>query len=289
VARDIKLAHSVFALPFAVLSAFLARDEQAGLWRFVAQLGLVVVCMVAARTFAMVVNRLADRAFDAANPRTSRRAFASGTLSQRDGSLALLLSGVAFVAGAGGFWMFFGNWWPPLLALPVLGWVALYSYTKRFTWLCHVFLGGALAASPVAAALAIDPSALIDVPAVWWFAAMVAFWVAGFDVIYALQDVEFDQRIGLHSVPARFGVAGAVWISRGLHVLAAACLVMAGQADPRFGSIMLVATALIAALLVIEHVILAQRGKDGLEMAFFTINGIVSCVLGVLASVDLVL
>lgn len=287
VLRDIKLAHSVFALPFAVLSAFLARDAEDPSSKFAMQLGLVVWCMIAARTFAMVVNRVADIRWDAANPRTARRAFAVGVLSKRDGVVALLICGALFVAGAAGFGVLFSNWWPAMLAMPVLGWVALYSFTKRFTILCHLFLGGALAASPIAAALAVRPESLVEIAAVWWFAGMVAFWVAGFDVIYALQDLDFDRSAKLHSVPARFGVSGAAWISRGLHALAFACLVMAWQADDRLELLTAAAVALIGVLLIAEHVVLHRRGKAGLEMAFFTINGIVSCVLGVLGSIDL--
>lgn len=288
-AGDIKLAHSVFALPFAVLGAFLARPTDSSWARFAGQLALVVLCMVAARTWAMMVNRLADRDIDAANPRTARRAVASGRLGVRDARLITLGAAAVFMVACAGFWVAFDNAWPLLLGLPVLGWIALYSYTKRFTWLCHVFLGGALAASPLAAAIAVEPSAVMHArsPAVFALAGMVVLWVAGFDVIYALQDVAFDRQRGLFSIPSRLGVGPAIWISRGLHAGAFALLVLACRMDPRLGWLFGAAVAAVAGLLVIEHVILARRSEAGLDMAFFTVNGVVSCVVGAAGVADL--
>ncbi|MCC6320764.1 MAG: 4-hydroxybenzoate octaprenyltransferase [Phycisphaerales bacterium] len=312
-ARDIKLAHSVFALPFALLAAFMARPtggggellefspfsvtpqrinewagfNPAGAWtRFAGQLALVLVCMVAARTWAMMVNRLADRTIDAANPRTIRRAVASGVLPVRDARLITAGAAALFIAACGLFAAFYGNIWPLALSGPVLGWIALYSYTKRFTWMCHLFLGGALAVSPIAAAIAIDPEALVRVPALYLLAGFVLLWVAGFDVIYALQDLEFDRGAGLHSIPQRLGSGGAIVVSRLLHAAAAALLLSAWRAEPRFGAIFGAACVLAAGLLVAEHVILARRGKAGLDMAFFTVNGVVSCVIGAAGIVD---
>ncbi|USN99705.1 MAG: 4-hydroxybenzoate octaprenyltransferase [Phycisphaeraceae bacterium] len=299
-AGDIKLAHSVFALPFAVLAAFLAGpgSTQAGVsadqatassWpRFAGQLLLIVVCMVLARTWAMLVNRVADRRLDADNPRTARRAFASGRLSVRDGLAMLALCAVGFAAACSLFGVLFGNWWPAWGAFPVLAWIALYSFTKRFTALCHLFLGSALATSPVAAAAAIDPASLAS-PTIWLLAVMVLLWVAGFDVIYALQDLDHDRSAGLHSVPARLGPGGAIWTSRALHLVSFAALVGAWQSQPGLGALFLVGVALTGALLVTEHVVLARRGKAGLDMAFFTLNGVISVVLGLTGVVDSVL
>ncbi|MCB9841477.1 MAG: 4-hydroxybenzoate octaprenyltransferase [Phycisphaeraceae bacterium] len=289
-ARDIKLAHSVFALPFAVLAAFLARDPAAGWDRFAGQLGLVVVCMVAARTWAMLFNRLVDRGFDAANPRTAGRAVASGALGVGRAWGLAAGSAALFVACAGLFGVLFANWWPVVLSVPVLAWIAFYSLTKRFTLLCHVFLGGALAASPLAAAVAIEAGSLVGVgsAALWWLGAMVLLWVAGFDVVYALQDIEFDRSAGLRSVPARLGWRGAAWAARGLHVFAAAALVMAWVSEPRFGLVFGAAVVVVLGVLALEHVVLARRGERGLEMAFFTLNGVVSCVLGAAGVVDVV-
>lgn len=299
IARDIKLSHSVFALPFAVLGAFLSRREDQGPVFFAGLLGLVACCMVFARTWAMLVNRLADARIDAGNPRTAGRLFASGRMSTRRGWTWAAGSAAAFAGCAAGFgWS--GNWWPLVLAAPVLGWIALYSWTKRFTWACHLVLGSALAASPVAAAIAVSPGSVGLAPifaggsagemhaAVWWLAGMVLCWVAGFDVIYALQDVEFDRGKGLFSIPARLGVERAIVLSRGLHAGAWACLAMAWRSEGRFGAVFGAAVVLAGGLLVMEHVVLARRGKAGLDMAFFTINGVVSLVVGALGCVDLV-
>ncbi len=290
-AADIKLAHSVFALPFAVLGAFLAAAGAGGevAWpRFAGQLALVVVCMVFARTWAMLINRLADREFDAKNPRTSRRALASGRLSGRRGWSLAIGSALLFCAGAVAFLPLFGNPWPAYLCVPVLIWIAFYSYTKRFTALCHIFLGGALAASPLAAAIAVRPEALAEVWAVWWIAAFVLCWVAGFDVIYALQDEDFDRGEGLSSIPAALGTRGAIWASRVLHAAAAVALVGAARSDPRLGWAFGAAAALAVGLLVFEHAVVARRGKAGIPMAFFTVNGFLSVLLGLAGCVDVV-
>ncbi len=295
-AGDIKIAHSVFAMPFAVLGAFLAWGRFSTAPGAVAettahiagQLALVVACMVLARTWAMLVNRLADARFDAANPRTAKRAVASGRLGTRAGWLIALACAAAFVLITAGFWVWFANPWPIVLAVPVLGWLALYSYAKRFTWLCHVLLGTALAISPLAAALAVRPAALREVLALYALAGMVVLWVAGFDVIYALQDTAFDRARGLFSIPSRLGVGPAMWLSRAMHAGTWGCLLAAWQLDPRFGPVFGVALVLVAGLLIFEHLHLARRGEAGLEMAFFTINGIVSCVVGGLGVVDVV-
>jgi 4-hydroxybenzoate polyprenyltransferase len=237
----------------------------------------------------MLFNRLADRHLDAANPRTVRRAFASGSLSARQGWVFAVGSAALFTLSASGFWLFFGNPWPPILAIPVLLWIAFYSLTKRFTALCHILLGGALAASPLAAALAVDPFSLASVPAIWWIACMVLVWVAGFDIIYALQDVDFDRSAGLASIPARLGPSGALWVSRALHAGALAFLILAWRADSRLAWLFAGGIAAVALLLIVEHAVLVVRGRAGLNMAFFTINGIVSCILGGAGILDLVL
>ncbi|MGD9693139.1 MAG: 4-hydroxybenzoate octaprenyltransferase [Phycisphaerales bacterium] len=295
--RDIKLAHSVFALPFAVLGAFLAapmfRGEGAtagGGWgRFAGQLGLVVVCMVFARTWAMLVNRIADRAFDAANPRTAGRALASGRLGRSDAVRIAVIAGLAFVVCCGLFWMAFDNPWPLMLALPTLVWIAFYSFTKRFTWASHLFLGGALAASPVAAAIAVDPTYLWHGTPLWCLASMVLCWVAGFDVLYSLQDEAFDRGVGLRSVPARWGGRSARWMSRGLHALAFGALVLVWVSDPRLGTIFGVAGLGVGALLVWEHVHLSRRGIAGLPVSFGLINGVVALAVGSAGCFDVML
>ncbi len=148
-------------------------------------------------------------------------------------------------------------------------------------------MGSALAISPLAAAIAVDPAALARVPALYALLAMVTLWVGGFDIIYALQDLDFDRAAGLHSVPARWGAARAVWISRAMHAAAAGGLVLAIALDPRLRAFFPVGVGIAAALLLTEHVVLARRGLAGLPMVFFTINGVVSCVLGVAGVIDL--
>ncbi len=291
---DIKLAHSVFAMPFAILGAFLVAPHlgdapEHGIdWsRFGGMLVLIVVCMVFARNWAMLVNRVADAKIDAANPRTARRAFASGALSKRDGYLLLGFNAIAFLIACSVFGFLFGNWWPSILGIPVLIWIGFYSFTKRFTWLCHLFLGGALAASPIAAAVAVGPEHIASAPAIFPIAAMVLCWVGGFDIIYALQDLDYDQEVGLSSIPSRFGWKRAAWLSRGLHVLAVGALIVALNLEPRFGVLFGTAIGLVGVILVYEHAILARRGKAGIPMAFFTLNGIVSVVLGLAGVIDL--
>jgi len=297
-AGDIKLSHSIFAMPFALLASFLARPAHMP-WRdFGFALVLVILCMFVARSWAMLINRLADRLLDARNPRTSRRAFASGRLSAAFGAALALSLGAAFLGLASAFWFAFANPWPAILAIPVLAWIGLYSFTKRFTWACHLFLGTSLAASPLAAASAINPQVLglaggqsLDFPsgaraALWFLAAMVTLWVAGFDIIYSLQDVDEDRRERLYSIPSRLGVRGAIWISRALHASALICLVLAWRIEPRLGLLFGLGVALVGVLLTVEHVILAKRGKQGLEAAFFTMNGLVSLVVGGLGIAD---
>lgn len=284
-ASDIKIAHSIFALPFAIYAAFLARPPETSWSRFAAQLGLVVVCMVFARTWAMLVNRLVDRRIDAVNRRTSGRVFASGKVSTYRGWLFALGAAALFV-GCAALFRFFGNNWPLILAVPVLAWIAFYSLTKRFTWLCHLFLGGALAVSPLASALAVEPSSLASVHSLYWISAFVLLWVAGFDIIYALQDMDFDREHKLWSIPAKLGEHGALWTSRALHAMAVLALLAALSTDERLGVVFASGIAIVAVLLVFEHVVASRRGRAGLNMAFFTVNGVVSCLLGAAGVVD---
>lgn len=288
-ARDIKLAHSVFALPFAILGGALAADFSAPPSRLALQLVLIVLCMVTARTWAMLVNRLADARLDADNPRTKRRAVASGELPARTALIYALTSAALFCVFASLFWALLANPWPAFLCIPVLAFIALYSFTKRFTALCHLFLGAALALSPVASVVAIDPSYLSE-PTIWLIAGFVLLWVAGFDTIYALQDLDYDRKTGLHSVPAALGWRGAIWISRLCHLGAFAAIASAWHLEPRLAHLFLfLGLCPLAGLLVLEHAILAERGKAGLQMAFFTLNGIASVALGLAGLLDLAL
>jgi len=296
IASDIKIAHSVFALPFALLASFMAApgiaatETTTSAWsRFAGQLVLIVLAMVFARTCAMLANRLIDRRIDANNPRTSSRALPSGRLSVGHAVTGWLLSAAVFMAVCTAFLVFYDNPWPIALGLPVLLWISAYALLKRFTWLCHLYLGSSLAISPLAAALAIDPTALTTQPALWLLAGMVLCWVAGFDVIYALQDVEIDRRDRLHSIPQRFGFGGALHIARALHLLSAACLVTASIIDPRFGIWFAGGAGIVIALLVYEHATVAKWGTTRIALVFFTLNGLISCVLGGLGIVDVLM
>ncbi|MHC4811199.1 MAG: 4-hydroxybenzoate octaprenyltransferase [Planctomycetota bacterium] len=290
VAADIKLAHSVFALPFALLAAVMAAapgglDSIDGR-RFTIQCILVLVAMVTARTAAMLANRILDHRLDAANPRTAGRAIPSGRLSVRAAVTWAIGSAAAFVATTAGFGLLLENWWPLMLSVPVLAWITAYGLFKRFTSLCHLWLGTSLALSPPAAALAVDPAAVLSQPAIWLIATMVLGWVAGFDIIYALQDEAVDRRDGLHSMPSRLGRRRAMLVSRGLHAAAIAALVTAARIDSRFAAPFAVGVGIVAVLLVVEHATVHRWGTSRISLTFFTLNGVISCLLGLLGIID---
>ena len=290
IAEDIKLAHSVFALPFALLAATMAAyhagDGRIEWAAFALPLVLVVVAMVFARTAAMLANRILDHRIDAENPRTQRRAIPSGRLEIRTAVTAFTIACLGFLAVCVLFGILRGNWWPSILGVPVLGWITAYGLFKRFTWFCHLWLGASLALSPVAAAIAVDPSSLVGA-SIWLLAAMVLFWVAGFDVIYALQDIDVDRRDGLNSIPARFGVDGALWISRLLHLISCVCLVGVSIWTPGLGRFFAVAVVLVVLLLVVEHLTVRRWGTTRMALTFVTINGLVSILVGFAGMLDL--
>ncbi len=286
VAGDIKLSHTVFAMPFALLATFLAAGSTQRLPGF-SEFGLIVLCMFLARTVAMTVNRLADAGLDSSNPRTAGRALPSGQLDKRFVIVTTVFCAAAFIAAAGGFWFVRGNPWPVILSPVVLAYLAGYSYSKRFTWLCHVYLGTALALSPIAAVIAIEPEYL-GVMEPWLLAGMVACWVGGFDVIYALQDVEHDRSLGLYSMPAKLGVGKALWVSRALHTVAAGCLLMLWRTSPQFSGGFLAAAVLAIVLLVIEHALVWRSKRHHINVAFLTINGVVSLLLGAVGIAEVV-
>jgi 4-hydroxybenzoate polyprenyltransferase len=258
----IKVAHSVFALPFALASLLVASHGRPG----VRLLALVVAAMVLARAAAMAFNRLVDARFDAKNPRTSGRALPAGRLSRAFASGFVVVCAALFVTVSALI-----N--PICLALsPVALAVVLgYSYAKRFTSLCHVWLGVALAISPLAAWIAV--TGVVD--ATTWIPGLLAFavlfWVAGFDLIYACQDVEFDRREGLFSIPAHLGPARALALARAFHVLTVAGLAGAG-ALARRGWPWWCAVAIAAGLLLWQHRIADPAQPRRLEIAFFRLN-----------------
>jgi len=281
IARDIKLSHTVFALPFALLATFLAAGGLPG-WP---QLALIVVAMVFARTYAMLCNRYVDRHIDKLNPRTADRALPAGRLTPKQVLTVIIACALGLTAAAAGFGFVDGNWWPLIFAPLVLTWLAAYGLIKRYSLLCHFFLGLALAMSPLAAGLAINPAYLAE-PPLWLLAGFVALWVAGFDIIYALQDIEHDQRDGLHSIPAKLGTTGALITSKITHLLALACLMMTHRTEPQLHRFFFAGMALVAVALIFEHHA-ATRGK--FNMAFFTANGVIALTLGALGITDTLL
>lgn len=283
-AGDIKISHTVFALPFALLSTFLAASGTPTGLPSAGQVTLILVCMVAARTLAMAANRLLDAGLDKLNPRTARRAIPSGTLSPVFYFAVGLACTAAFMVACYGFYVLDGNWLPSLLGLPVLLFLCSYPFLKRFTGLCHFYLGAALALAPVCAWVAIRGT--IDAPP-FWMAGAVLCWTAGFDIIYACQDYESDVACGVFSVPSKLGIARALWVSRLTHVVAVVMLVLLGlSARPQLGTLYFTGVALVVTLLIVEHLLVRADDLSKVGLAFFTINGIISVVLGTLGIMD---
>jgi 4-hydroxybenzoate polyprenyltransferase len=278
--RMVRFSHSLFALPFAVSAVALvsprARLEP---WRLL----LVALAVVAARTAAMSMNRIADVRFDARNPRTARRELVTGEVSPRAAWALLAGSAAAFVLAAALIGPLTG-----LLSVPVLAVLLGYSYAKRFTWACHLWLGVAQALAPIGVAIALTGTA----PAASIVLGLgVGAWIAGFDVFYALQDMDFDRAEGLRSIPARFGVRGSLLWARGLHLLAALAVAGAGLLGGR-GPGWAAGSALLAAVLLGEHLYVAPGGelrRDRIGKAFFDFNAFASVAFALCALLDLIL
>ena len=272
----IKWEHSVFALPFALCGAMLA----AGGFPTAHQLAWIIIAMVAARSAAMAFNRLADATIDAANPRTSARALPAGQLTPAFVATFVVISSVVFMVAAAELNRL-ALWLSPF-ALAVL---LLYSYTKRFTRWSHLVLGFALGIAPSAAWIAVRGS--LD-PRILLLTAAVTFWVAGFDVLYACQDFDFDRASGLHSIPRYLGISRALWVARAFHVimllLLAALLVAFGM-----GKLAIAGVAVVAVLLAYEHSLISAGDLRKLNAAFFTMNGVISVVFFVFVAGDLLL
>ena len=259
----VKFEHTIFALPFAYIGAFLAVDGVPG----GADLFWITVAMVGARSLAMALNRLIDAGIDARNPRTAGRELPSGALRPwhvalfSAASLAVFLIAVYQLAPI-------VRWlWP----IPVVGFV-IYPYLKRATWLSHFWLGAVDGLAPVGAWAAITNDLPLEA---WLLGAAVAVWVAGFDVLYALFDLEHDRAHGLHSLPARFGVPAAFAVARSCHIATVAFLASAGFALDA-GLFYWLGVVAVAALLVYEHSLVSPRDTSRLDAAFFTMNGVIS-------------
>ncbi|MBO0911177.1 MAG: UbiA family prenyltransferase [Acidobacteria bacterium] len=270
----IKWEHSVFALPFALCGAMLAArgvpPARELLW--------IVVAMVAARSAAMSFNRLADRAIDRANPRTRTRALAAGILAESFVRNFVLISSAIFFFAA---WQL--NRLAFLLSPAALAILLVYSYTKRWTRWSHLVLGFSLGMAPAAAWIAVRGS--LD-PRILLLTAAVTFWVAGFDVLYACQDADFDRQAGLHSLPRCLGIGNALWIARAFH-LAMFFLLAASVWVFRLGILSVSGVIAVFALLLYEHSLVSKDDLNRLNAAFFTMNGVISVVFFVFVALDL--
>lgn len=280
----IRFSHTVFALPFALLAAALAWHAE-GAFRWPDLLG-IVLCLVFARAAAMAFNRLVDRRFDAANPRTAGRHLPAGSLSLATVVAFTLLTSAGFVLST----LVFlhrepANPWPLYLAAPVLAFLLSYSLTKRFTSSAHFWLGAALMLAPVAAWVAVR--GVTDMAAPLLLGGAVLFWVSGFDILYACQDADFDRAAGLHSVPARFGVRRSLRIAAGCHAVAFALLMLLGLASPPLGWVYAVGLAAVGVLLVVEHRLVSPTDLTRVNAAFFQVNAVISVGLLVTVLVQL--
>ncbi len=284
----IRFSHTLFALPFALLAAAMAwsanlQAEPPVAFRWQDLLG-ILVCMAMARSAAMAFNRLADRKIDAQNPRTKMRHLPAGTLSTASVVVFTIACSLGFVAGTLLFLP--ANPIPLYASLPVLFFLFGYSYAKRFTIFSHFWLGAALMAAPVAAWVAIRAE-LAWAPLL--LGTAVLLWVAGFDMIYACQDFEFDQRMRLRSVPARFGVAKALRMAAVCHFLMVGLLLLIPLVYDGFGTIYLSGVGLIGILLVYEHWLVRPDDLSRVNQAFFHVNAVVSIGLLVVGVMDLFL
>ncbi|HZV05163.1 MAG TPA: UbiA-like polyprenyltransferase [Gemmataceae bacterium] len=282
----IRFSHTLFALPFALTSAVLA-------WKLsgfhTLQLAGILLCMVFARSAAMAFNRLADRRFDALNPRTTARHLPAGRLSAGAVWLFTLLCAAGFIASTTIF-LYFDNPYPLYLSIPVLLFLCAYSYTKRFTSLSHVWLGASLGLSPLAAWIAIRGIiSMTDLAAPLVLGGAVLCWVAGFDIFYACQDVDFDRKARLHSIPATLGVRASLRVAALCHLFMLLLLVaLYWAAAPNLGIIYLTGVAATALLLLYEHWLVRPDDLSRVNQAFFQVNGIISVGLFVVVVVQLV-
>lgn len=273
----IKFSHTIFALPFALIGFFLASVliEDAISWE---TLGLVVLCMIFARSAAMAFNRYIDRDIDEKNPRTATREIPAGVISPQSALGFIIGSSVLFMATT-----YFINplcfYLSPVALLVILG----YSWTKRFTFLCHFVLGLGLALAPIGAYIAVTGEFAV-LPVLYSF--VVLLWVSGFDIIYALQDEEFDKSLDLHSVPVALGTKGALMLSSVLHVLCAIFVIAAAMYGD-FGAIHWAGVGIFIILLSYQHFLVKPNDLSKVNLAFFTTNGIASMVFGTLVILDL--
>lgn len=270
--RLVKFSHTIFAMPFALLSftyAWMTAEHDAVLWVVLLQ---VVACMVFARNVAMGFNRWADRKIDAENPRTANREIPAGVISSRGAVIFIIINALLFVATT-------------LTINPLCAWlspvalfvVMFYSYCKRFTAMAHIVLGLSLGIAPVGAYIAVTGTTVVEC---WLLAAVVTTWCAGFDIIYALQDAEFDRKRGLHSIPSHFSATTSLVISALLHLASVGLLVWFALSQPHTW-LLYTGCALFAAILALEHYLVTPTKQRNIGIAFGTLNAMASMSLAV--------
>lgn len=265
-ARMIKIEHSIFALPFAYLGMLWAAGGWPG-WKVFVPL---TVAMVAIRSFAMAVNRLVDLPFDAKNPRTLARPLVTGEVTVFETRIFIAVCAAIFVTSCA-----FLNFLCLALSPLALIWSGLYSFTKRFSPLCHFFLGSVLGLAPLAGWFAVSPAAAL---APFVLGLGVSFWVAGFDILYACQDMSFDQREGLHSLPVKEGIATALAISTFSHVVATILFLVSGVSAGA-GWMYAIFCLCVGGILLFEHRLISEHDLSRVNLAFFTLNGFVAVLL----------
>lgn len=266
ICRMIKIEHSIFALPFAFAGAFMA----AGAIPQWETLALLTVAMVAIRSYAMTFNRIADLKFDRLNPRTQKRQLVTREIKPWHAWIFCLVMVAIFFTAC-----YYMNEACFTIAFVAFFVATVYSLLKRFTWICHFCLGAVLGLAPIAGWFSVDP--VLTAPALLFFLGVV-FWVAGFDILYSTQDMAFDKRIGLHSVPAHFGLTEALLISTFCHVNTIIFFFMAGW-TAELGWAWYPVWALVSIILLVEHSLISAQDMSRVNMAFFTMNGIVSVVV----------
>ena len=275
----IRFSHTIFALPFAVLAAVLAWTQPDTTFHWKDAFG-ILLCMVFARSAAMAFNRLVDRDIDADNPRTTVRHIPAGILSVKTVALLTVLCSAAFVTST---LLFLPKQLPIYLSVPVLLFLLGYSYAKRWTSLCHYWLSAALMMSPIAAWIAVRDEFALQ-PAL--LGGVIFFWVGGFDIIYACQDSEFDSERKLHSIPARFGVAGALRIAFISHLATIAMLLVLWHFTA-LGTVFLCGIIALSLLLLYQHWLVSPTDLQRVNIAFFNVNAIVSFGLLLIGCLDI--
>lgn len=270
----IKFSHSIFALPFALTSTILASNGLPPLRETI----LIVLAMVSARSLAMGLNRLIDKDIDALNPRTSKRELPAGKIKVVEVVVFIIVSLILFILSA-----YMLNELCLKLAPVALIFIFLYSYTKRFTWLCHIVLGICISAAPVGAWIAIKGTFNWEILPL---SISVVFWLAGFDILYALQDIDFDKRYGLYSIPNRFGISKSLWISRIFHLITFLMLVLTGIVF-NLSVVYWIGMMVVFLLFVYEHSLVKKDDLSKLNLAFFNMNGYISVIVFLSTSLSL--